>query len=556
MSTLAAVRMFHFEPRRVAHALASVALLGGLASCSLIVVDATPCESDDQCGDLFGAGSICAASGYCEAPGEASGSLTCTSTAECLAGAGFGQTCNLTDADEETPGVCESIEVPSRCSTRSFPADLAADPGAYDDRIVIGVLTDSAIRSHADREDAIELAFKQINENGGLEGTQFGVLYCDIGEGTAGGFSDGLSRPDAAESVTDWLVNGAGVPAIIGAPSSGDTSLIFEEVANKQDVRGQTVVISASATDPSLVDFDVPARGSATDNNPGLLWRTAGDGTAQIAALVADMNDQGLSSVAVVREQSPFAGTQQAVGGSFAQSFVDAWDGEADQFAYAGGSTSGRDQKIREVDAAVGEGSFDAVLFVGPTADAAAYLRQATDDDAIPDGFPIYFSAPGANDEIFDGVGDARLFTSVVAAQPVPDGGFEYDSFNESFRAAYGNDPLRSTFTAEAYDAAWFIALGSAWALFQSDDTLTETESGLPVVRGEDIARGMRKTTTGTPVQFLPTEWSKVISQFRSGRPIDVVGAANQYAFDLGDEQAPAQVQLVIGTEDGGYEPL
>ena len=520
----------------------------GFAACSLTVVDADPCASDEQCVDLFGPGSVCGAAGYCEV-GEASESAVCESNADCLAASGFGSTCTI--GDEEDAGTCESIDVPSRC-TRSIPADLKDSPSAYSNAVVVGVLSDQSVQSHQDRENAIELAARHINENSGLGDVQIGLLFCDIGEGNAGGFSDGLARPDAAASVTEWMVNVAGLPAVIGAPSSNDTQLIFEDVANKPDVRGNAVVVSASATDPSLTDFDVPARGAATDNNPGLLWRTAGDGTAQIEALAADMEDLGVTNVAVVREQSPFAGTQLATSGSFAQSFLDAWSGEGTQLTYAGGSPSARDQKVLEASAGVADGTYDAILVVGPTSDAQAALATLSNDEAIPDGFPVYFDAAGANNELFDGINDSRLFASVRAARPVLADGTELAAFESSYQSAFGSAASRSTFTAEAYDALWFIAAGAVWAIEQGD-SIRDTPSGLPIIRGEDIARGMRKTTSGTAVSFVPSDWPKVLSQFRAGRSIDVSGAANVYSFDLGDEQAPTNASIVVGNEQGRF---
>ncbi len=518
------------------------------AACSLTVVDADPCASDEQCADLFGAGSVCGASGYCE-QGEASESSLCEANDDCLAASGFGSTCALPEDTEA--GSCEAIVVPSRC-TRSVPADLKDSPSTYSSSVVVGVLSDQSVQSHRDRENAIELAARHINENSGLGDVPLGILFCDIGEGNAGGFSDGLARPDAAASVTEWMVNVAGLPAVIGAPSSNDTQLIFEDVVNKPDVRGNSIVVSSSATDPSLTDFDVPARGAATDNNPGLLWRTSGDGTAQIDVLVEDMEDLGVTNVAVVREQSPFAGTQLATGGSFAQSFLDSWSGEGTQLTYAGGSPSARDQKILEASAGIADGTYDAILIVGPTKDAQAALSTLSNDDTIPDGVPVYFDAAGSNDELFDGIDETRLFASVRAARPLLSESTELNAFESSYQSAFGNPARRSTFTAEAYDALWFIAAGAVWAIEQGD-TVRETESGLPIIRGEDIARGMRKTTSGTAVSFVPSDWPKVLSQFRAGRSIDVSGAANVYSFNLGDEQAPASASIVVGSEQGQF---
>ena len=89
------------------------------------------------------------------------------------------------------------------------------------------------------------------------------------------------------------------------------------------------------------------------------------------------INQVRMTNVAVVREQSPFAGTQLATSGSFAQSFLDTWSGEGTQLTYAGGSPSARDQKVLEASAGVADGTYDAILVVGPTSDAQAALATA-----------------------------------------------------------------------------------------------------------------------------------------------------------------------------------
>ena len=148
---------------------------------------------------------------------------------------------------------------------------------------------------------------------------------------------------------------------------------------------------------------------------------------------------------------------------------------------------------------------------------------------------------------------DSRLFSSVRAARPVVGDGSVYGSFQSAFSSRFGYEPGRSTFTAHAYDAVWLLAAGAVWAIEQGDSTISDTASGLPVIRGEDIARGMRKTTAGTTVSFVPTDWARVITQFRAGRSVDVTGAANNYDFNLGDEQAPADAEIVIGSENGSF---
>ncbi len=530
---------------------ASVLLLAG---CSVLVLEPEPCQSNQQCTESFGAGSICADNGFCEI--TEGGANLCSTIADCLASGGFGQTCSGADPDAEEPtGTCITAELPLRCTARFLPTTLFTDPGGNADSVVFGVLSDRSVRAHLDRENAISLAVSHINENGGIDDHPIGLVFCDIQEGSDAPFTDGLSRRDAVVDTAEWLVEVLGVPVILGPPSSGDTEIVFEDITNAQAVRGQTLLMSPSATDLSLTNFDIPQGQIASDNAPGMLWRTAPSAEPQVAALIGQMEADGVTNVAIIREQSPFAGTSSAPGESFAQRFGTDFSGASDQFTYEGGNVSGREQRIREVGMRLEAGEFDAVLFLGPFKDSREFLKEATDNLQYGDDLPLYFADTGAMDDLFTDIGDPRLFDNVYATRPaLPVNSFILDNFVEAFDGAYGANALRSTFTAHAYDAVWFAALGSTWALFHGPESTAETESGYPLLRGIDIARGLRRTSVGSDLDFIPTEWPSGLSNFRSNRTVDAVGAASNYDFDLATEEAPAAAELLQGTAEGTFE--
>ena len=104
-------------------------------------------------------------------------SLTTTDFAECEVNTdcrtrfGFGWTCG-------SDGFCaESVRLP-RCNA-TYPEDLLIDPEAHKDTIVFGNLMDQSLATHRARERSARLAYKQANDEGGLELRQVGVAVGD-----------------------------------------------------------------------------------------------------------------------------------------------------------------------------------------------------------------------------------------------------------------------------------------------------------------------------------------------------------------------------------------
>lgn len=523
----------------------TVIFVGG---CSLQLLDRTECESDEQCAAAVGAGSSCLAEGFCAAVVEGA-ELLCQTTADCHARTGFGEAC--IGATEDEMGSCDSIPTNSRCLTNSVPGDLLT--GNNTDRVVVGVISDRSITAHLDRDEAISLAVSEINESGGIDGNPLGLIVCDVQSGPGNPYGDGLTRPDAAIESARWLVQDVGVAGILGPYTSADAELVYAEVINDEALRGRAILISPSATDPAITELDVTT--TPSNSNPGVFWRTAASGTEQVGPLVDAMEAQAVTNVAVIREQSPFAGTFMATGQSLAESFSEGWNGGIEQFTYGADKGSERDEKVREVGALLAAGEVDAVLFIGPIGDSRAFLTLATDSAEYGDDVPLFFPDSGAVDEIFDGISDPRLFDNITAVRPIPRPGFVLDNFVASFTARTGTDPLRSTFTAHAYDAAWLLSLSLVFATAEGEDAAAETESGYPVIAGGDVARGLRNTGAGTMLEFRPSEWTTGVSQFSQGRTVDVVGAASDYNWDFSIEEAPGMVEVVIGTDAGTFAP-
>ncbi|MBC8071274.1 MAG: hypothetical protein IAG13_23315, partial [Deltaproteobacteria bacterium] len=140
----------------------------GVCGCTLLALDPAECDSSTQCRAAFGLGSVCGEDGSCSAPATH-----------------------------------------PRC-TRSWPEDLVTRPEAYADHIVIGSLY--GYLDHADTQRASELAIRQVEDQGGLEGRHFAMLHCD----TTAMAGDGLGDVDGTAAAAQFLARTIGVPAIVG----------------------------------------------------------------------------------------------------------------------------------------------------------------------------------------------------------------------------------------------------------------------------------------------------------------------------------------------------
>lgn len=246
----------------------AVALLAGLASCTLTRTQVDECSSNADCRTAFGIGSVCGGD-----------------------------------------GICEKAPPNPRC-TRTFPEDLLTRPESYPNALVYGSLVVSNIESQKARENATRLAITQANEQQGLDGHLFGIVFCDVAEDPK---YDSLKRTDAVVATGRYLADVVGAPAFVGPSASPDVLAVFDAV-KPNDV----LVISPSATSPELTTRDIVP--TATDERPGLLWRTAVPDTVQgvIIARHLDTLVPAVSSVAIVFEKGAYGeGLERVFRGAF-----------------------------------------------------------------------------------------------------------------------------------------------------------------------------------------------------------------------------------------------
>lgn len=448
-------------------------LLGG---CSLTTTDRASCVRDEQCRAEFGLGSVCMDDGF-----------------------------------------CDYVAPNPRC-TRAYPEHLFDHPIEHRDALIIGNLMDRSLATHQARENAVELAMSQANAQGGILGRELSVIFCTIEENTD---LDGLSRREAAITSARYLVDVIGVPAIIGPASSGDVQAVFESIRD-DDV----LLISPSATSPALSSLEAPP---FTDEQPGLLWRTAPPDSLQGQAIASDMMTPGpgrlgpVTAVAVVHEQG-------AYGDGLTEVFEQAFDGAVTRLAYQDPSVLG------ELVAMAGALDVQEVVFVSSQiSDVIAFLNAASLSSY--DDKTIFLTDGAANSDVLVQADPVR-FAQVRGSRPAPldaESDFVYMSFLASYLAAYNDDATRYSFVAHAYDAAWMVAYGAAWAVARGEP-----------LGGRSIAMGLRRLSDplAEEVEIKPSTWYTVVDALSAGRSVDITGASGPLDYDADTEETSSDIQL------------
>ncbi len=465
--------------------------------------------------------------------------VDCSDNSSCRSAFGWGWTCN-------GEGLCDEVTVQERCTTE--PEDLFRNRDTYSDAIVLGSVYD---RNAFPLEAlSIQLAVSQANQQLGLDNRDYGLVSCDSFEDAD---YDDLDQETANVEMATWLADEVGVPAIVGPATSGRTEAAFLAV----EPFG-TMMISPSATSPALTALDGL---SPTDEQPGLLWRTAPPDDLQGLAIAQDMAlpERARGTVAVVYQAGSY-------GEGLATVFLDATDLDTDAIEFS--SDNARDAAV----AAVASGDYAEVLFISSErSDFVAFLVGAAaaggfegDDPCrnvakknyvpVPGGVCIFLPDGAYDDSILEEAASASsLFHQIRGSRPAsadPEDDV-FKLFKTAFASAYNEDATGSGFTAYAYDAAWLAIYGTAWSLFQTGE-----------ITGTGVAKGLRQVSREgvdeeDAIYVQALSWPTVRATFEAGDDIDVRGASGQLDFDPSTEETSAPIEIWKVTDAGdGFEAV
>ncbi len=446
----------------------------------------------------------------------------CVANADCRAAFGRGWTCG----DE---GLCSEAPPNPRCS--SHPPGILDDLAAHEDEILIGNLFDQA--PFFGMQKSARLAVIQVNTRDGLNGTQFGMIECDNSPDFEG---DGLGDPEATEATALYMTDVLGLPAIVGPATSTRTEVAF----NTSSPLG-TMHISPSATSPTLTPIDGVV---STDEDPGLLWRTAPPDTLQgeVIALemaVLDADDDGdpdIENVGIVAQVG-------AYGEGLAEVFQGNWNsvGTSDLVTYTAVGDLGA------AAAGFNSGDYDAVLVISSSTEEIGQFLNAASGLSGYDDKAIFLPDGAFSSELIEVSEDlaSDLYPNIRGTRPHEPSGLAYETFVASYLSVYNEDPTQLPFPAHSYDAGWLVIAGVAWSQFN--------EGG---ITGLGIARGMRQISSGAEFDTGPNDWNSVKAAFEDGQSVNLAGASGSLDYDpeTGETAAPVDIWIIVDDGDGGFE--
>lgn len=434
----------------------------------------------------------------------------CDAHSDCRSAFGVGFAC--TDA-----GFCEQQLLP-RCA-RTHPVDYLENPDAYTSYLPLGVIVNRSLDAHEARANAVQIVAELANSQGGFgDRERVAVVVCTTEQDAA---LDALTSAEAAVVTSHWLHDVLGAPAIVGPAASAQAKAAFEALGERD-----LVLVSMSATSAELTTLEPPA----TDSAPGRLWRTAVPDSFQARAIIADLRARGRLRVAVVHQDDTY-GTGLA--GELEARFTGA--GES-VMAYPFATDPRSALEAVAADATLGE-----VVFVGAVEQVRGFLQFVAGNSAF-DGRQLFVTDTAASVDLWAApAAPDAVYARVRGTRPGAPTGTVNGFFRGSYLFAFQEDPDQYSFVANAYDAAFMVIYGAAWAAANEGTSRS----------GRGIARGMRRLSAGVPVALGATTWPTALAELSAGRSIDVEGASGDLDVDPVTEEMTADVEVwTIDTTD------
>lgn len=386
--------------------------------------------------------------------------------------------------------------------------DLAMDDVEKTTEVKIGTLlsiTGDLASYGGPMQDAATLAIEEVNENGGLLGSQVTLIS-----------EDSQTSEIAAVDGANKLVKINKVPAIIGAAGSS-ISLSFIEITTKNNV----VQISPSNTAPDFTTYD--------DND--FYFRTCPSDALQgkaMAILAMDENYTTASTLVL----------NNAYGVGFEKVFVAEFESMGgkilDRLKYDPAATI-FDSEIEQAS----KNNPDVIILISYPETGSLILKSAYQKGAMDD--TEWLLSEGLKDEgLAESVGKDTKGNYIIAGfkGTAPDPtltGPAYQTFNDAYMAKYGTET--TTFTANTYDAAAVIALAIEKA---------------GSVDGTAIRDNIRAVANPPGVEV--TDIGEGLMLIREGKDINYQGASGDVNFDDNGDITTAYYAKWQVAENGSVE--
>ncbi|HEV8675197.1 MAG TPA: ABC transporter substrate-binding protein [Methylomirabilota bacterium] len=344
--------------------------------------------------------------------------------------------------------------------------------------------------------DSARLAVEHVNAAGGVKGCPIEfILRDDQGQSTVG--------VDAAKN----LVDVQGVPAIIGAISSGVSLPVLTSVA----VPAKVTMVSCCSTAPTFTTLAQEGKTGGYFFRTLPTTKTQAYGAAKIAA------ERGYKKVAIIYVNTDF-GVNLAK--DFTRALQKLGGAVVLSIPYQENQPSYRAEVTRALAATP-----DSIYLVAFPQDGATLAREWISFGGTQN---IILNNALRADQFLKAVG-ARFLQNAYGMDNAQVAGPSVDAFNQAYQAKFGSPP-NGPGLHTVYDAVAVTALA-----MQAAKTLTGTE----------IRDNIRRVTgpTGTPVSTGVEGLRRGLELLRGGQAIRYTGATGPIQFDAyGDVSGPILV--------------
>jgi branched-chain amino acid transport system substrate-binding protein len=356
-----------------------------------------------------------------------------------------------------------------------------------------------------------QMAIRDINEAGGVNGTDAEIIVKDDGGG---------ADSDLALTSVDELINNENVDAILGAAASGTTKDIIDRV-----VSSGTAECSPSNTGSDLTTWD----------DKGLYFRTPPADDLQAQALAKVVSDDGHANVAIVAQNSDY-------GTGFVRYLEPALtDGGAEvveNVTYELNGT-GIDAEVEKVVSS----EPDAVVLIGYPEDGGKVLAEMIKQGAGPADLPIYVTDGMQSNELYQLVDEADPAVTAgirgTAASAAPEDGAPF--FADAF-AEFAPEVESPIYSAQSYDCVILMALAAQTA--ESDAPFDIAANMIAVSGGVGVADDAEKCST----------YADCLAILDEGGSIDYDGASGALDFSEYGEPSAGSYDVYTFIDDGTYE--
>jgi branched-chain amino acid transport system substrate-binding protein len=350
---------------------------------------------------------------------------------------------------------------------------------------------------------SVEMAFRDINEAGGVDG-------CSLITDTR----DAQSQGSVAVDVATQLVQVKKVPAIIGGIISSVSIPILTSVTAPANV----VQISPASSSPTLTQL---GREGKTN---GVFFRTITSDALQGTAAAKYALDQGLKKLSIVHVNNDF-------GVNMVAEFSKAYEALGGMIVSVTPYNEKQSSYQAEVTAAMA-GEPDGLYLVSYPIDGATIARAW-----ISQGGPAKFLLnDGMNDKGFIEAVGAEHLSEAYGTSSGTDETPSTAYFNANYQAFSELDP-GSPAAVQAYDAG--AILGLAVVVAGGADSAAIKDAVPKVV-----------DPNGTVIHAGAEEFAKAIQLIKDGRPIKYEGVIGPIAFDqYGDITGPFRLWRITDGE-------